>query len=264
MSLVSLAGPFGISLLDDLSDRVRLFAVFREGNPLDRGKLEGALVRTWLRWPVSAPRDRTVVPRGPGVTKLSDTCRYTIGHMTVLHSLAEELAVDERTLRRAIGRGLIRASRPSERRIEVPFAERRYVETHWALLGKLLARLRTRHKVRLVVLFGSVARGDDRATSDVDLLVSFAPEQFHSVATLAATLGEEIGRAVQVVSLETARRTPLLLADVLRDGRVLVDRDGEWEKLERTTARIHREARQAAAELDEQLAELAELVGAQA
>lgn len=184
--------------------------------------------------------------------------------MTVLHSLAEELAVDERTLRRAIGRGLIRASRPSERRLELSFAERRYVEAHWPLLRELLARLRTRHNVRLAVLFGSVARGDDRPASDVDLLVSFASEQFHSATTLAATLGDEIGREVQVISLEAARHSPLLLADVLQHGRVLVDRDGEWEKLERAAARIHREAREADAKLDEQLAELAELAGAEA
>lgn len=64
---------------------------------------------------------------------------------------------------------------------------------------------------------------------------------------------------MQAVSLENARRAPLVLADALRDGRVLVDRDGEWEKP--SAARIQREARQADAELDERLAELADLVG---
>jgi predicted nucleotidyltransferase len=182
--------------------------------------------------------------------------------MTVFHSLAEELAISERTLRRAVERGLIRASRPTERRIEMPFTERRYIETHWPLLGTLLARLRTRSNVRLAVLFGSTARGDDRPDSDVDLLVSFAQEEFHSTATLAATLGEEIGRRVQVVSLDAARRRPLLLADVLRDGRTLLDRDGDWPKLKRAQGRIEREARQAETDLDEQVAELAELVGA--
>jgi predicted nucleotidyltransferase len=183
--------------------------------------------------------------------------------MTAFQSLAEELAINERTLRRALHRGLVRASRPTERRIEMPFTERLYVEKHWPLLGALLGRVRTRHNVRLAVLFGSTARGDDGPDSDVDVLVSFAQEEFHSTATLAATLSEEIGRKVQIVSLEAAHRSPLLLSDVLRDGRILVDRDDEWPKLKRAQNGIERDARQAETELDEQVGQLAELVGAE-
>lgn len=183
--------------------------------------------------------------------------------MTVLHDLAEELTVSERTLRRAVERGLIRATRPSERRVDLRFGERLYVETHWPLLARLLSCLRTRHNVRLAVLFGSVARGDDQPLSDVDLVVSFADEDFLSAATLAETLGEELSRRVQVVSLEVARRTPSLLADVLRDGRVLVDRDGEWPRLKRAEATTASEARRAELRLDQQVAELAGLVGAE-
>ncbi len=181
--------------------------------------------------------------------------------MTVFHELADELDVNERTLRRAVERGLIRATRVSERRVDMPFAERRYVQTHWPLLAGLLSSVRTRHNVRLAVVFGSTARGDDHPLSDVDLVVAFGVEEFHSAATLAETLGEEIGRPVQAVSLETARATPLLLASVLLDGRVLVDRDGEWPKLKRTESQIVRDARRAELRLDQQMAELSRLVG---
>jgi predicted nucleotidyltransferase len=181
--------------------------------------------------------------------------------MSVFASLAAELGVSERSLRRAANRGTIRAQRLSPRRSEFSFAERHYVETHWKLLSKLLSLLRTRPNVRLAVVFGSVSRGDDRPRSDVDLLVSFAREEAHTAASLGATLAEEMGRRVQVVSLSTARRTPLLLVDVLRDGRVLVDRDDEWPSLTRDERAIRRQAAAAEADLDRSMAELAELVG---
>ena len=181
--------------------------------------------------------------------------------MSVFASLAAELGVSERSLRRAANRGTIRAQRLSPRRSELSFAERHYVETHWKLLSKLLSLLRTRRNVRLAVVFGSVARGDDRPGSDVDLLVSFAREKAPTAASLAAAVAEEIGRRVQVVSLATVRRTPLLLFDILREGRVLVDRDDEWPALTRDERAIRRKAAAAEADLDRGMAELAELVG---
>jgi predicted nucleotidyltransferase len=118
--------------------------------------------------------------------------------------------------------------------------------------------------VRLAVVYGSVARGDDRSDSDVDLLVSLAREDAHTAASLAASLGEELGRRVQVVSLGAAAHTPLLLLDVVREGRVLVDRDGEWPALMGTKRQLEREAAAAEAELDHRIAELAELVAGDA
>jgi predicted nucleotidyltransferase len=182
--------------------------------------------------------------------------------MTVLDSLAEELGVSGRSLRRAVERGTIRAGRPSPRRTEMSFAERHYVETHWELLSSVVSRLRTRPNVRLAVVYGSVARGDDRPDSDVDLLVSLAREDAHTAASLAASLVKELGRRVQVVSLGVAGRSPLLLLDVVREGRVLVDRDGEWPALTRRERQLEREATAAEAELDRRIAELADLVAA--
>jgi predicted nucleotidyltransferase len=91
--------------------------------------------------------------------------------------------------------------------------------------------------VRLAVVYGSVARGDDHPGSDLDLLVSFASEEAHTSASLAVALTEEMGRRVQVVSLSTARRAPLLLVDILYEGRVLLDRDDEWSVLKRPGTR---------------------------
>jgi predicted nucleotidyltransferase len=109
-------------------------------------------------------------------------------------------------------------------------------------------------------VFGSVARGDDRPGSDLDLLVSFAREEAHTAASLAVALTEAIGRRVQVVSLTTARRAPLLLLDVLREGRVLLDRDDEWLALRGDEPEIQRQAAAAEAQMDRGIAELAELV----
>ena len=184
--------------------------------------------------------------------------------MAVLDSLAAELGVSGRSLRRAVERGTIRARRPSPRRTELSFAERHYVETHWELLSNVVSWLRTRPKVRLAVVYGSVARGDDRPDSDLDLLVSLAREDAHTAASLAAALGEELGRRVQVVSLAAAARTPLLLLDIVREGRVLVDRDGEWPALTRRERQLQRAAAVAEDELDRRIAELAELVAADA
>jgi uncharacterized protein len=182
--------------------------------------------------------------------------------MTVLDSLAAELGVSGRSLRRAVERGTIRAQRPSPRRTELSFAERHYVETHWELLSSIVAWLRRQPNVRLAVVYGSVARGDDHPDSDVDLLVSLAREGAHTAASLVASVGEELGRRVQVVSLKAAERAPLLLLDIVREGRVLVDRDGEWPALTRRERQLEREAAAAEDELDRRIAELAELVAA--
>jgi predicted nucleotidyltransferase len=181
--------------------------------------------------------------------------------MSSLQALAREVGVSDRTLRRAAERGLIRTVSRSARRIEVSFAEGRYVEAHWAILSSLLRALRTRHNVRLAVVYGSTARGDDRPDSDVDLLVSFRHEEAHTAASLAGTLTEEIGREVHVTSLEAALRSPPLLLDIVREGRPLVDRDGEWPGLKDAELRIERQAAAAEDDLDRRVAKLAELVG---
>lgn len=173
--------------------------------------------------------------------------------MPVLDLVAEEVGASGRTLRRAATRGLIRAQRPSDRRFVVQAAELAYVRRQWPLLRSLLEALRKQPNTRLAVLFGSVARGDDRPDSDLDLLVRLRRDDSQTRAELVDVLEAASVRRIQLVSLAQAEEAPLLLADVLADGRVLVDRDGDWTRLERRRRWIARRAR---AE-DERLSELA-------
>jgi predicted nucleotidyltransferase len=162
--------------------------------------------------------------------------------MTELDRLADELATSGRTLRRAATRGTIHCHRPSPRRIAVPPSERAYVRRHWPLLRSLVEVLRTQPHVRLAVLFGSLARGDEQPGSDLDVLVRLRDDTYLARAGLAELLEEASGRRVQLVSLLQAQESALLLADVLHDGRVLVDREGDWPVLRRREPAIRRRA----------------------
>lgn len=78
-----------------------------------------------------------------------------------------------------------------------------------------------------VYLFGSVARGEARADSDVDVGVLFAVDPPATLEAPQFALEGELGRllraAVQVVALNRASAD--LVHRVLRDGRLLLDRD---------------------------------------
>ena len=164
--------------------------------------------------------------------------------MTELDVLATDVGTSGRTLRRAMERGTIRCSRPSPRRLVVPVVERVYVREHWPLLSSLIEALRTQPNVRLAVLYGSVARGEGRPESDLDVLVRLRNDSYLTRAELRDRLRKASERGVQLVSLEQAEAAPLLLGDVLRDGRVLIDRDGDWPRLMRRRREIARRARE--------------------
>jgi predicted nucleotidyltransferase len=162
----------------------------------------------------------------------------------VLKRLANEVGVSERTLRRGVGSELIRARRPSSRRLVVSEQEAAWVRLHWSLVGRLRGALRTEPNVELAVLFGSAARGDDLAgISDVDLLVELRHPFPGALEALRLRLDRKLPAEVQLVPLEGARRNPRLLTEVLRDGRPLVDRGGSWP-------RLRAQARRAQTELD--------------
>ena len=78
-----------------------------------------------------------------------------------------------------------------------------------------------------VYLFGSVARGDDRPGSDIDLGILYQRDPPATLDGLPLQLEGDIerllGRATQVVTLNTAPAD--LRARVLRDGVLLLDRD---------------------------------------
>ena len=77
--------------------------------------------------------------------------------------------------------------------------------------------------VRKVVLFGSLARGDGRPDSDIDLAVEGLPPEltFRAMARAA----DIAGRHVDLVPLETAR--PEVLAIIEREGEVILGKNGQ-------------------------------------
>jgi len=100
------------------------------------------------------------------------------------------------------------------------------------LVADLHRALRTEHDIRLAVLYGSLARGDEDAGSDLDLLISLADKRPSAGLELAIRLEPVAGRQVDVAHLERVEAdAPLLLDRVLDEGRVLVDRDGHWRLL---------------------------------
>jgi predicted nucleotidyltransferase len=171
--------------------------------------------------------------------------------MTELALLAREVGVHERTLRRAVAEGSLRGVRPSPRTLELSLSEREYVRRSWKLLSALRAALRTEHNVRFALLFGSVARGTSAPGSDVDVLVALRDGRLERVVELSAKLTAATGRRVDVVRLEDAESEPSFLADVIADGRVLVDREGLWPRLRSRGPTLRRAGRRRQAERTE-------------
>lgn len=158
-----------------------------------------------------------------------------------LDTLAAELGTTDRTLRRAVAQGLLRAERPSPRKLEIPLTERDYLRRWWVLLSQLRQVLRTEPTVAFAALFGSAARGEMHAESDLDLLVALRAGA--DPRMLASRLTERLGRPVQLVQLDDAQRAPLLLAEVLQEGRVLIDRERLWPRLRQQRPKVERAAR---------------------
>lgn len=77
----------------------------------------------------------------------------------------------------------------------------------------VLSAIRSHHG-RRVQVFGSVARGDDTADSDIDLLVDFThPPSLMAIAALEADLSGTLGSPVDIVPLANLRppmRTQIL------------------------------------------------------
>lgn len=163
--------------------------------------------------------------------------------MDSLGRAASELGIPERTLRRAASEGLVRGERLSPRRFRITFREEAYLRSHWGLLRALRGALRTEPNVRLAVLFGSTAIGNDDEHSDIDVLVALHDPSVNRLAELAERLSRNLGREMQLVRLSEAQSSPLLMADVVDHGRVLVDRDGLWSGLKRRAPRWRRLAR---------------------
>ncbi len=154
--------------------------------------------------------------------------------------LADEVGVNDRTLRRAVAEGTLRGTRRSPRRLDLSLAERQYVRRSWSMLARLRGALRTEQNVRFALLFGSTAAGTDTAASDVDVLVDLRDRSLERVADLNVKLSAVAGRPVDVMRLEDAEVEPSFLADLLAHGRVLVDREGQWPRLRTREAELGR------------------------
>jgi predicted nucleotidyltransferase len=168
--------------------------------------------------------------------------------MSVLGQLAGEVGVNERTLRRATSLGLIRAQRPSSRRLVLSESEVAWVRSRWPVVSTLLSALRTEPNVELAVLFGSVARDADAADgSDIDLLIELRRPMPGALESLHRRLVGDLRSDVELVPMRSAKRDPHLMAEILRDGRPLVDRGDLWPSLQAkrssTRARAKQEGR---------------------
>jgi predicted nucleotidyltransferase len=150
---------------------------------------------------------------------------------TQLHELADSLHVNERALRRAWALGTLRGTRTTPYKLELPVEERVYLRRHWPTLSRLRRALRTEPNISLAVVFGSVARGDDVEDSDLDLLVALRNPGLRQRVALSERLRRSTGLTIEVVALEDAARRPSLMVEILRDGRVLIDRDERWSQL---------------------------------
>ena len=96
------------------------------------------------------------------------------------------------------------------------------------------------------MLYGSLARGDGDADSDLDLLVSLADDRHRAAFELATRLGRITGRKVDIAHLDRVETgAPLLLDRVLDEGRVLIDRDQQWPQLHERRRAIRTRAQRA-------------------
>lgn len=85
-----------------------------------------------------------------------------------------------------------------------------------------LARLCREHGVVYAGLFGSWARGEATADSDVDVLVRFeGTKSLVDLARIEREIGEEVGHSVDLVTEQAL--SPYLRDRVLSDVEVIVD-----------------------------------------
>ena len=163
--------------------------------------------------------------------------------MTELELLARQIGANERTLRRAVTEGTLRAVRPTPRTLRIDATEKRYLRRSWKLLATLRQALRTEQNVRFALLFGSAARGDDSLGSDVDLLVEMRDSSSLRIVDLELKLEDLLGRRVDVLALEDARDDPVLFAEAVAEGRTIVDREGRRGQLDSEAGAVARRAR---------------------
>ena len=84
------------------------------------------------------------------------------------------------------------------------------------VLTKASNTLRAEYGVKSLCVFGSVARGEDKADSDVDLFVDMPPKALKMVA-LKYYLQDILGRGVDLIRSRSTL-DPFLLNEIDKDG----------------------------------------------
>jgi predicted nucleotidyltransferase len=96
-----------------------------------------------------------------------------------------------------------------------------------ALLDQMREVLASFPAVRFATVFGSQARGQERAGSDIDIGLLLDPDTPELRVKIEAELGRAAKRQVDLVFLEST--PPLLRFEIARDGVLLVARDrNDW------------------------------------
>jgi uncharacterized protein len=89
--------------------------------------------------------------------------------------------------------------------------------------AKVLEQLCVQNDVARLRVFGSVARGEDTADSDLDLLVEFVkPKSLLSLVSVEHQFEDALGRKVDLVT--PAALSPYMKDQVLREAKVLYER----------------------------------------
>lgn len=89
-------------------------------------------------------------------------------------------------------------------------------EKYIELLTEATPYIRSEFGVKSLSIFGSVARGEERTDSDVDIFVEMPPKAFKVVA-LKQYLQELLGKAVDLVRCH-AHLDPFLSNEIIKDG----------------------------------------------
>ncbi len=77
--------------------------------------------------------------------------------------------------------------------------------------------LKERFKVKSIGVFGSVTRGEQKETSDVDVIVEFFEPVGWEIVDLKEFLEELLGVKVDIVTKNAAMRKPLLWKSIERE-----------------------------------------------
>jgi predicted nucleotidyltransferase len=167
-----------------------------------------------------------------------------------LAQLASTVGTGERTLRRAIADGTIHAEACDARQAALAPEEAEYVRRRWDQLGLLRRLLRTEPNVAFAAMFGSFARGEEEPDSDIDLVVALRRPDALALERLRGRLQPHLDRPLQLIALSDVERSASMLYEVLRDGRVLADREDRWTTLQARRAGVGRAARREARRID--------------